>query len=728
MKRKRIPNKKWAAPVLGLALVLPAALPAQAATPAQAAVKSIEFVGMNAPAGAQQMAQVYTGASVKVTYGDGTVKTFPLAYKQLFKSTDSVGGTIAGVSVDANGKPIMDTSAPNNPVPYVSDAPDANSLFQVPGMSPTSLGGNPLSLVTHYEYITSNNAGDSAYGLVPASMSLTKIDQNKTTGELTPVELQKVDFSGVDGLWIPCNGSLTPWNTHLGSEEYEADARAYEADPTQTYLSSFVQNYYQDTTKKGNPYDYNYIVEVSVDQDNKASAVKHYSLGRFSHELAKVAPDGKTVYFGDDGGNTMLFMYVADKAQDLSAGTLYAAKWIQTSAANGGSANLEWISLGHATDDEIRAEIDKGLTFSDIFETSDKPADGFATIKTYPSGKTEYLKLKPGMEKAAAFLESRRYAAMLGATSEFNKMEGVTLNAKDKKAYIAMSYVEKSMEKDSKGADPVDDIHVDKISSGVTYELSLGGGQKDRSGEAIASDYVPQTMKGLLWGEDLSAPDAKGDTAADDKVANPDNLSYSEQLRTLFIGEDSGMHANNYVWAYNIDTGKLSRILSTPSGAEATGLQAVEDLNGFSYVMSNLQHPGDEMIVPDPLKTEVLNNIDANFNNRKSGVVGYVSGIPSMEQIAAAAPEESGGGQISSPADDSLIPLRDTAQAAGAKVDWHGKNKEVVVTKGTHTLRLNVGEKTALLDGKSVSLPVVTQFSKGKVMFPSGVWDQFAKL
>ena len=60
-------------------------------------------------------------------------------------------------------------------------------------------------------------------------------------------------------------------------------------------------------------------------------------------------------------------------------------------------------------------------------------------LKHIQMGKVEYLKLKPGKEKAAAFLETRRYAAMLGATTEFNKMEGVTLNDKDNKVYIAMS-------------------------------------------------------------------------------------------------------------------------------------------------------------------------------------------------------------------------------------------------------------------------------------------------
>jgi hypothetical protein len=41
------------------------------------------------------------------------------------------------------------------------------------------------------------------------------------------------------------------------------------------------------------------------------------------------------------------------------------------------------------------------------------------------------------------------------------------------------------------------------------------------------------------------------------------------------FGEDSGMHINNFVWAYNVDTKQLSRILSVPAGAEATGLKLV---------------------------------------------------------------------------------------------------------------------------------------------------------
>jgi secreted PhoX family phosphatase len=635
-------SKKVLVPALGLAVLaagIPAAVYANDSHSSKkpfakpVTVKSTEFVGMPAPATAQDMAKLYSTAALKVTYSNGVVNTFPLSYKKLFKSTDKIGDTVAGAAVDAKGKPIMDTADPSHPIPFVSEDPDSNSLFSVPGMKPVSSAGNPLSLVTHYEYI------NRAYGIVPASMSLTTIDQNKKTGVLTPVTLKKVDFSGVDGLWIPCNGSLTPWNTHLGSEEYEPDARAFQADNTKANVNPFVQYYYNDTTKVGNPYAYGYLPEVTVNRDNSTKVVKHYSMGRFSHELGKVAPDNRTAFFGDDGGNTMMFMYVADKAKDLSAGTLYAAKWIQRTAENGGSAALQWIKLGHASDNEIKSYIDKGIKFSDIFETSDQAADGFKAVKVYSnvSSKVEYLKVKPGMEKAAAFMESRRYGAYLGATAEFNKMEGVTVNAKDNKAYIAMSYVEKSMEKDSKGTDPADDIRVNKLSSGVTYELTLGGNEKDSTGAAINSSYVASFMKGLVFGEDLAAPDALGNKANPDKVANPDNLSFSPELHTLFIGEDSGMHVNNFVWAYNVDTKKLSRILSTPAGAEATGLMAVDNLNGFKYVMSNIQHPGDEMIVADSLKADVEKYINQNFDNKSSGVVGYISGLPTHEQLFGSA-------------------------------------------------------------------------------------------
>ena len=72
-------------------------------------------------------------------------------------------------------------------------------------------------------------------------------------------------------------------------------------------------------------------------------------------------------------------------------------------------------------------------------------------------------------------------------------------------------------------------------------------------------------------------PACTPDSVITQKVANPDNIRYSEAMRTLFIGEDSGNHLNNFVWAYNIDSKALARIFSAPIGAENTGLNVFDD-------------------------------------------------------------------------------------------------------------------------------------------------------
>jgi secreted PhoX family phosphatase len=133
-------------------------------------------------------------------------------------------------------------------------------------------------------------------------------------------------------------------------------------------------------------------------------------------------------------------------------------------------------------------------------------------------------------------------------------------------------------------------------------------------------------------GEDITV-DSLGNTANPDKIASPDNLKFSETLRTLFIGEDSGNHTNNFLWAYNVDTKSLDRILSTPAGAESTGLHAVDSVNGWTYIMSNFQHPGDSSKIPADVKTAVLNN----YNNGFSACVGYITAdvLPSVEKKAA---------------------------------------------------------------------------------------------
>src|SRR3546814_10350226 len=54
------------------------------------------------------------------------------------------------------------------------------------------------------------------------------------------------------------------------------------------------------------------------------------------------------------------------------------------------------------------------------------------------------------LEKAAAFLETRRYAAYLGATTELRKEEGVSFDPDGKKLYVAYSEINSGMEDNKK--------------------------------------------------------------------------------------------------------------------------------------------------------------------------------------------------------------------------------------------------------------------------------------
>ena len=401
-------------------------------------------------------------------------------------------------------------------------------------------------------------------------------------------------------------------------------------------VKAFSQNLYGDPAK-ANPYDYGHLPEVTVNPDGTGSIQKHYCLGCISHELVQVMPDNRTVLMGDDFTNGALFMFVADKEKDLSAGTLYAAKY--TSVLNAtASAAISWINLGHASSAEIKALVDGGIKATDIMDSvTTDPADPTYT-KIVLSKKTLWVRVKAGQEKAAAFLETHRYAALKGASMAFTKMEGTTVNVKDKKAYSAISAIRDSMVSGKSGFVAANNVAFPAaINAGGVLEHTMTGGQKDSAGAAINSEWVPASSQFIapLLGEDLATPDALGNTANADKVANSDNLKFSEKMRTLFIGEDSGMHVNNFLWAYNVDTKQLSRVLSTPSGAESTGLQAVDEVNGWTYLMSNFQHPGDwESPLHDVVKPTLDPLIRANYKDRYGAAVGYLTATPSQTKLS----------------------------------------------------------------------------------------------
>ncbi|MCU4675279.1 PhoX family protein [Catenovulum sp. 2E275] len=450
--------------------------------------------------------------------------------------------------------------------------------------------------------------------------------QQDQMGKLSPVAgtlefiSQKEEFGG----WIHCAGQTTPWQSHLGSEEYEPSGDLTVGTDNSTGDGYFdaVAPYWGGDMNMANPYYYGWTPEVHINDDGEAVYSKHYSMGRFAHELAYVMPDNKTVYLSDDGTNGGFFMFIADEATDLSAGTLYAVKWNQTSAEGAGAADLTWVNLGHASNADIRPYVAAKPHLSEIFEIQQADennacSEGFTAINT--SAGLECVKLlditKDGKvdamdEMVASRLETRRFAGYKGATTEFRKEEGISYNAKDGKLYLAMSEVARGMEDNSSNdAGSNNDIRVSKNACGAVYELAVG---EDSN---IGSSYVAKNISSLVEGIPASyeeGSDYAGNSCDVTSIASPDNVTYLADSNSLIIGEDTSAHINNMIWNYDLDKGTLTRIFTTPVDAETTSPFWHKDINGFGYLTAVTQHP-----FGDSSKSEVGYVGPFKFNSAK---------------------------------------------------------------------------------------------------------------
>jgi secreted PhoX family phosphatase len=591
---------------------LPIILPILAAAGAAHAEPTLKFEPVSVPTTDAEKREVRVSPSVTI---DGT--KHKLSYHVIARSGDKIGDGTFGLLTDAKGQPVKNADGSE----HVSVDNDFNSLLQIDGK---------LFSVSHFESR-------------PGAMYVTELTQD-ANGVLTALSTKPVDFSAVGGLWVPCAGSVTPWMTHLGGEEYPPNARAVLEAKTMEDIDGYYKpmtNYFgvmseakdaslDEFRSVFNPYAYGYTTEITVDPaTGTGTPVKHYSMGRKALELAYVMPDKKTVYMSDDGTNVGFFMFVADTAGDLTAGKLYAMKWTQTSADNGGAADVSWVDLGHGTDADVHKLIEDKITFADIFETADMAdggtcPDGFTAINTEDGA--ECLKLKPGMELAASRMETRRYASYMGATTEIRKEEGITFNPEDSKLYVAFSEVERGMEDFAKGGKANDkydlgghnDIKLPANACGAVFAFDIG------ADKAIGSDYVASKTASLIAGKPHKYEDGPyaGTKCDVDGLANPDNLTYLPGYNTLIIGEDTGSgHQNDFIWSYDVKSGDLTRIETTPYGSETTSPYWYPDVNGHGYLMSVIQHPygeSDEDKLADPADARAY--------------TGYIGPFPSLKK------------------------------------------------------------------------------------------------
>jgi len=551
----------------------------------------------------------------------------PLQYRHLVRTGNRYGpsGTVAGATVDKDGNPIPGAAGCCGAHPgsdyHLSDMDDFASLLRSRGPHAEKLWS-----VVHYEDM-------------PAVMQAVEVRQGRD-GVLHVVDIHNVDFSAHGGVVGTCAGSVSPWNTHLGGEEWGLpDARDFETwqsldghhggaatrgaiQNTQRlafrYYGLDPQNISLEALRAVfHPFMNGYPNEVSIDDSASGppviTAVKHYSMGRYAVELPYCLPTSPQVcYIADDKSNGIPCAYRPDVANNLTAGSLYCAALTMTvepdpasSLGGAGEYSVNWIDLGHATDVQIKTAIDARVKFADLFAVADLNRSATSRAQLCPPGFTsvnagggpECLKLI-GDPILASRLETRRYAAMLGATTEWTKMEGITFDPKRNELYMAMSTVYASMEDNMyKGhANPALDIggfnniRAKYNPCGCVYRMPLD------------SDNFYRHIRPLICGNYGSFNTGSRRTGSDGNscdihsIANPDNIAFMVGHDKLLIGEDSGRHENNAVWAYDLTTQSLNRLLTAPRGAETTGISFHPDINGFAYIMSQVQHPAADTV------------------------------------------------------------------------------------------------------------------------------------
>jgi secreted PhoX family phosphatase len=514
--------------------------------------RHLDFSPLSAPSTSEEKAALRVAA----TYAVGG-EARPLRLQTLFHSGDRFGDWKYGDLVDVNGAPLLDADGQRV---HCADS-DATGLLPVEGQ---------WFLVQHLE-------------CMPGGMALTRLKLD-SEGTFTAVDARWLNGAAVGGWINPCAGQITPWSTHLGSEEFEPNARVVRDANVPAALDPYgwrsMAGYLKVDPERVDPYAYGWTPEVTiVDASGQHRVVKHKAPGRFSHEIARVLPDGRTVYLSDDNGSGGgFFKFVADKSGDLSAGRLWASRW---TAVDGSEAEFQisWIDLGHATNAMVDKALAAGVVrFEDLFDAVDVVdgacSAGFSSVVT--ANGRECLRLKPGQELLASRLETRRYAALRGATTELEKGEGIAYDPVSGVVYLATSTA---------------------ISTMLPGEL--GGGDHMR---------LARNPCGLVWaleqiGEGMRArvvvagkPDAE--RCSWDSISNPDNLSFVPESGTLLIAEDTKRRSNTALWAFDVTSGTLNRVLTAPWGGEVTGIQWFANVEGKGYLTVVIQHPFGEGAAP----------------------------------------------------------------------------------------------------------------------------------
>ena len=428
-----------------------------------------------------------------------------------------------------------------------NDMPDFNGFIQT--------GAGKGYLFTNWE-------------MYPGGMSRMAIEKDNF-GSWKVTDAMMLDFDGVHGTAANCFGSVTPWNTPLTSEEWivnsKVDTTTHPDWNNPAVMNTDIIGYMWQLTAPDapNPYRYGYIAEVQNPTSNEPTVVKHYALGRYEHENATVMPDGKTVYLSQDDTGGVLFKFVADTPEDLSSGTLYGAKLTQDVGQNDPATtgfDVSWVELGHGDNAMIEAWIaDFDGIGTDQFVEGETSYMTMADVEAWANGAATYPTVENGggkvtagepMDDRVVFLESRQAARLKGATAEWRKLEGISINTK----------------RAQEAVEGVNTIDGEDITEAYVYlaiadldntlidnegDIQLSNRVKDCGGvyrAKLEAGYNISRIEPLVMGSTYRSSLSGAARCDVDQLSQPDNVIVMDDGR-IIIGED-GFQENNTLWLY----------------------------------------------------------------------------------------------------------------------------------------------------------------------------------
>jgi hypothetical protein len=587
---------------------------------------SARFTGMPAPTldNPAAMASHHRGSALEVTFADGSKQLqagLPALLHDRRHGAGRQGRHHPGRRLlDINNQPIIDRSVPGKERQFFSDCPDGSSLLTVPGAKVPGVKGNAVFAVVQFEYTTRDQKQAAMYGQLPSPIAVLTLDQDPSTGKLSLVKYHNVDTSQVNGLWITCGASLSPWNTHLSSGRIRAGRFGHR-------LQSAVQGLQQEPVRRrkpANPYHYGHLPEVTVNPDGTGSIKKHYCLGRISHELVQVMPDQRTV-LGDDATNGGLFMFIADAPPTCPPAR---STWRNGSRSrvSAGCRQAVLDTLGSATSAEIKALADryKAADIMDVRTTD--PADGSFTKIPF-NGKFNWVcqaghgegrclpgnppLRRPGRWQPGLHQDGRHHRQR----PRQDRLLGHVLRPDVDAQRLRPHQGRRSQGRRRVCAEPA---RRPARCRRQCHRQRMGAGRHGPAGGA-----------GRRGPED---PDALGNLA-NRTHRQPGQHQVLRKAAHPVHRRRQRMHVNNFLWAYNVDTKALTRVLSCPAGAESTGLHAVDEINGWTYIMSNFQHAGDWEGLHDKVKDTLDPLVRANYKDRFGATVGYLTGLPQTQEL-----------------------------------------------------------------------------------------------